>query len=49
MDTLVRQAAEAEQLIDLAETADLWEIHLTSEEGYDLHLGTDADEDQTQC
>jgi site-specific DNA recombinase len=36
VERLVRQPAEAEQLIDLAETTDLREIHLTSEEGYDL-------------
>jgi site-specific DNA recombinase len=36
MERIVRQPAEAEQLISLAETTDLREIHVTSEEGYNL-------------
>jgi DNA invertase Pin-like site-specific DNA recombinase len=36
VERLVRQPAEAEQLIDLADTTDLREVHLTSEEGYNL-------------
>src|SRR5207248_489340 len=36
VERLVRQPAEAEQLINLAGVTDLREIHLTSEEGYDL-------------
>ncbi len=36
VERIVRQPAEAEQLINLAETTDLREIHLTSEEGYNL-------------
>src|SRR5436309_2493658 len=35
VERLVRQPAEAEQLINLAGVTDLREIHLTSEEGYD--------------
>lgn len=35
-ERIVRRPAEAEQLIYLAGTTDLREIHLTSEEGYDL-------------
>ena len=38
VERLVRQPAEAEQLIDLAGATDLREIHLTSEEGYDLSV-----------
>jgi len=36
VERLVRQPAEAEQLIDLAGATDLREVHLTSDEGYDL-------------
>jgi site-specific DNA recombinase len=36
VERLVRQPAEAEELIDLAGATDLREIHLTSEEGYNL-------------
>jgi DNA invertase Pin-like site-specific DNA recombinase len=36
VERLVRQPAEAEQLIDFADTTDLREVHLTSEEGYNL-------------
>lgn len=36
VERLVRQPAEAEQLINLSEITDLREIHLTSEAGYDL-------------
>jgi Resolvase, N terminal domain len=38
VERLVRQPAEAEQLIDLAGATDLREIHLTSEEGYNLSV-----------
>jgi site-specific DNA recombinase len=36
VERLVRQPAEAEHLIDLAGNTDLREVHLTSEDGYDL-------------
>jgi site-specific DNA recombinase len=36
VERLVRQPAEAERLVDLAGTTHLREIHLTSEEGYNL-------------
>jgi site-specific DNA recombinase len=36
VERLVRQPAEAEHLIDLAGSTDLREVHLTSEEGYNL-------------
>jgi len=36
VERLVRQPAEAEQLIDLAGVTNLREVHLTSDEGYDL-------------
>lgn len=36
VERLMRQPAEAEQLIDLAGATDLREIHPTSEEGYNL-------------
>jgi len=36
VERLVRQPAEAENLLDLARSTDFREIHLTSEEGYDL-------------
>lgn len=38
LERLVRQPAEAEQLIDLATTTNLREVHLTSDEGYDLSI-----------
>jgi site-specific DNA recombinase len=38
VERLVRQPAEAEQLIDLAGATDLREIHLTSEAGYNLSM-----------
>jgi len=38
VERLVRQPAEAEQLIDLAGATDLRRIHLTSEEGYNLSI-----------
>jgi site-specific DNA recombinase len=36
VERVVRQPAEAEELIDLAGATDLREVHLTSEEGYNL-------------
>ena len=36
VERIVRQPAEAEHLIDLACNTDLREVHLTSEEGYNL-------------
>jgi len=38
VERLVRQLADAEQLIDLAGATDLREIHLTSEAGYNLSV-----------
>src|SRR5690348_113232 len=42
-ERIVRQPVEAEQLIYLAETTDLREIHLTSEEGYNLSISRGVD------
>ncbi len=40
VERIVRRPGEAEQLINLAETTDLREIHLATEEGYDLSTST---------
>lgn len=42
VERIVRQPAEAEQLIDLAGATDLVEIHLTSEEGYNISTPSGA-------